>query len=111
MQLTAGSVEKSIALIEGLEVDENRMLENLELTNGLIYAENLTLALAQKIGKSQAHEYIEKACKKAIIEKKHLKAVVLETNIDLTDLDSLFNPKNAIGLSLELVDQVLSKYQ
>jgi 3-carboxy-cis,cis-muconate cycloisomerase len=111
MQLTGGSIEKSIGLIEGLEVDENRMLANLELTKGLIYAENLALALAQKIGKSTAHEYIENACKKAIQEKKHLKEVLLEMNIEIADLDSLFNPKNAIGLSLELIDQVVKKYQ
>ncbi|MFV8375838.1 3-carboxy-cis,cis-muconate cycloisomerase [Flavobacterium sp. LB1P71] len=111
MQLTAGSVEKSIALIEGLEVDENRMLANLELTKGLIYAENLALALAQEIGKSAAHEWIENACKKAIQEKKHLKEVVLEMNIEIADLDSLFDPKKSIGLSLELIDQVVKKYQ
>lgn len=111
MQLTAGSVEKSIALIEGLEVDKKQMLANLELTKGLIYAENLALALAQEIGKSAAHEYIEKACKKAIEEKRHLKEVVLEMNIELADLDALFDPKNAIGLSLELIDQVVKKYQ
>lgn len=110
MQLTAGSLEKSIALLEGLEVDENRMSANLELTKGLIYAENIALALAQKIGKSEAHEWIEKACKKAVEEQKHLKEVVLEMNIDVIDLDSLFDPKNAIGLSLELIDQVVKKY-
>ncbi|WP_369753965.1 3-carboxy-cis,cis-muconate cycloisomerase [Flavobacterium sp. WC2409] len=111
MQLTAGSLEKSIALIEGLEVDENRMLENLELTKGLIYAENITLALAQKTGKLAAHEWIENACKKAIQEKKHLKEVALEMNIDVADLDSLFDPKNAIGLSFDLIDQVVKKFQ
>lgn len=111
MQLTAGSIEKSIALIEGLEVDENRMLENLELTNGLIYAENLSLALAKKTGKAVAHELIEKACKTAIQQKKHLKEVIVEMNIEFTDLDSLFDPKNSIGLSLELVNQVLKEYE
>ncbi|HKO76265.1 MAG TPA: 3-carboxy-cis,cis-muconate cycloisomerase [Flavobacterium sp.] len=111
MQLTAGSIDKSIALIDGLEVDKNQMLANLELTKGLIYAENIALALAQKIGKSDAHELIEKACKKAVQEKKHLKGALLEMNIDLADLDSLFDPKNAIGLSLELIDQVVKKYK
>jgi 3-carboxy-cis,cis-muconate cycloisomerase len=111
MQLTAGSLEKSIALIDGLEVDENRMSANLELTKGLIYAENIALALAKKVGKSEAHELIEKACKKAVKEKKHLKEVLLEMNIDLADLDSLLDSKNAIGLSLELIDQVVKKYK
>lgn len=111
MQLIAGSIEKSIFLIEGLEVDKNKMLTNLELTNGLIYAENLSLALAKKIGKSAAHELIEKACKNAIQEKKHLKEVILEMNIEIDDLDGLFDPENSIGLSLELVNQVLKQYE
>lgn len=111
MQLTAGSVEKSIALIDGLEVDKNRMLANLELTNGLIYAENLSLALAKNIGKAAAHELIEKACKNSIQEKKHLKEVIIEMNIEVDDLDALFDPKNSIGLSLELVNQVLKQYE
>jgi 3-carboxy-cis,cis-muconate cycloisomerase len=37
--------------------------------------------------------------------------VVLEMNIEIADLDSLFDPKNSIGLSLELIDQVVKKYQ
>jgi 3-carboxy-cis,cis-muconate cycloisomerase len=111
MQLTAGSLEKSIAVIEGLEVDENQMLENLELTKGLIYAENIALALAEKIGKSEAHLYLENVCKKAIEEKKHLKEILLEMNVEIANLDALFNPKNSIGLSLELIDQVLKKHQ
>ncbi|MEO8254822.1 MAG: 3-carboxy-cis,cis-muconate cycloisomerase [Flavobacterium sp.] len=111
MQLTAGSLEKSIALLDGLEVDKNRMLANLELTNGLIYAENVSLVLAQKIGKAAAHELIETACKTAIQEKKHLKEVIIELNIEIIDLDGLFDPENSIGLSIELLNQVLAKYQ
>ncbi|MEC5166631.1 3-carboxy-cis,cis-muconate cycloisomerase [Flavobacterium sp. PL11] len=110
MQLTAGSVEKSIALLAGLEVNKDRMLANLELTNGLIYAENVSLALTKKIGKAASHELIEKACKKAIIENRHLKSIILELNTDLSDIDDLFNPKNSIGLSIELINQLLEKY-
>lgn len=110
MQLTAGSVEKSIALLAGLEVDKYRMLANLELTNGLIYAENVSLALTKKIGKVASHELIEKACKKAISENRHLKSIILELNTELSDIDGLFDPKNSIGLSLELINQLLKKY-
>ena len=110
MQLTAGSIEKSCALLEGLEVDKERMLSNLELTNGLIYAENISLALAKNIGKAAAHELIEKACKTAIYDKKHLKEVVVEMNIELPDLDALFEPKHSIGSSLDFINQVLKHY-
>ncbi|MDD2820439.1 MAG: 3-carboxy-cis,cis-muconate cycloisomerase [Flavobacterium sp.] len=110
MQLAGGSLEKTSALIEGLEVDEERMLANLNCTNGLIYAENVTLELAKKQGKAKAHEVIEKACKTAIQEKKNLKEVLIEMKIEVSDLEALFDPKNSIGLSLELTDQVINKY-
>ncbi|MCP9770527.1 3-carboxy-cis,cis-muconate cycloisomerase [Lacihabitans sp. LS3-19] len=107
MLLTGGSVEKSIDLISGLEVDEKRMLHNIEITKGLIFAENVSLALATKMGKIQAHEIVEKACKTAISKKKHLKEVLLENNIELENLDELFMPENSIGNSIEIVDAIL----
>lgn len=111
MKLTAGTVERSIELLSGLEVDKNRMLQNLELTQGLIYAENVSLALAEKIGKSEAHELVEKACKKAIADKKHLKQILVENQNYLTEteLQPLFQAENAIGLSLEIIDNILGK--
>lgn len=111
MLLTAGTIERSIELIEGLEVDENRMIENLELTKGLIYAENISLKLAQKIGKSAAHDLIEKACKMAISEKKHLKEILQDLAIDLPNLDELFKPENSIGLSFEIIDEILKNWK
>lgn len=107
MTLTAGSVERAIELVGGLEVDEKRMLANLEVTKGLIYAENVSLALAPKMGKMQAHELVEKACKTAIHQQKHLKEVLIDFQLDLPDLEELFKPENSIGLSLELIDEVL----
>lgn len=109
MGLTAGAIEKSIGLIAGLEVDKNRMLANLEITKGLIYAENVSLALATKIGKSNAHELVEKACKTAINQNKHLKEVLIEMNVELPDLSTLFNPSNAIGNSKEIIDSIIKK--
>ncbi len=113
IRLTAGTIERSIELLEGLEIDEKRMLQNLEITKGLIYAETVSLALAQKIGKANAHEIIEKACKLAIFEQKHLKIVMQEMNIDLTEneLTELFKPENSIGNSLEIIDDILEKYE
>lgn len=108
MLLTAGSIERAIELIESLEVDKQRMLLNLELTKGLIYAENVSLALATKIGKINAHELVEKACKSAISQQKHLKEVLEEMNIDLPNLEALFKPENSIGNSLEMIDEILN---
>ena len=105
--LTAGSIERGIELIASLEVDDKRMLQNLELTKGLIYAENISLALAIKMGKINAHELVEKACKLAISQQKHLKEILKEMNIDLPNLEELFKAENSIGNSLEIIDEIL----
>ncbi|MFN4145316.1 MAG: lyase family protein [Runella sp.] len=111
MQLTAGSIERSVELLESLEIDTERMAQNLELTRGLIYAEEVSLALAPKIGKTQAHELVEKACKIAISEKKHLKEVLKELEIELPSLDNLFKPDNAIGRCNEIIDEILHSFR
>lgn len=111
MALTAGTVEKAIELLSGLEVDKERMLHNLETTNGLIYAENISLALAQTMGKIQAHELVEKACEIAIREHKHLKKVLLEQSVALDDMGTYFNPKNSIGQSITLIDSIIAQYE
>jgi len=112
MQLCAGAVEHTLNLVSTLEVDKDKMLQNIELTQGLIFAENVALELAKKMGKNQAHVWVEAACKQAVAAKKHLKTVLLELQIDLTPerLDQLFLPENAIGLSLEIIDHILAQY-
>lgn len=107
MMLTGGTVERSIDLLQGLEVDEKRMLANLNLTRGLIYAENVSLALAPKMGKIQAHELIEKACKQALAQQKHLKDILSEMSLDLPNLEELFMPVHSIGNSLDIIDEIL----
>jgi 3-carboxy-cis,cis-muconate cycloisomerase len=107
MRLTAGSVTNSIGLLKGIEVDKQRMLFNLEHTKGLIYAENVSLALAEKIGKMKAHELVETACKSAIYQHKNLKEILENMNLDIENLSELFKPENSIGDSLALIDEIL----
>jgi 3-carboxy-cis,cis-muconate cycloisomerase len=110
MALTGGSMEKSIDLIENLEVDKQRMLQNIELTQGLIYAERVSLELSKSIGKMQAYESVQKACRIAIKDQKHLKLVVLDMHPQLENIDELFKPEKAIGNSIKWVEKITNKY-
>lgn len=110
MNLTAGSLEKSLDLISNLDVDKERMLQNIEITNGLIYAEKVSFQLSKTLGKMQAHESIKKACNVAIQQKRHLKEVVLEMHPQIKNIDKLFQPKNAIGNSIVWVKSLLKTY-
>src|SRR5258705_9779761 len=68
--VTSGALAATVALAEGMEVDAARMRANVEATGGLIMAEAVAMALAEKSGKSEAHHLGETASKKAVTEKK-----------------------------------------
>ncbi|WP_019986780.1 3-carboxy-cis,cis-muconate cycloisomerase [Rudanella lutea] len=108
MQLTAGAVDKGLDLLTNLDVDPDRMRQNLEQTNGLIYAETVSLALAAHLGKAEAHAQVEEASRVAVTEKRHLKAVLARMNLPLTNLDALFDPVNSLGETLALIDSILA---
>ncbi len=111
IKLVGGSLIKTTDLVKNLEVNEKKMGENLEATNGLIYAENVLLALATKIGKNNAHEWVRDACQLTIAKKRHLKEIVRESEHQLENLDELFNPQNSLGDSLEIADHILKSYE
>lgn len=110
MGLTAGALEKSIELMDGLEVDEKRMRQNIERTKGLVFAETAALALAEKIGKEEAYNLIKEACKKSVEHGMHLRNVLenMDLNFTKNELNHFFNPENSIGRSLEIIDEILA---
>ena len=111
-KITAGALQQALHMTNGLEVDTQRMLRNLELTNGLIYAENLSLALAEKMGKAAAHEHIEGLCKQVAQTHTHLKILatadpIVSKYLNSSDIDQLFDPANSLGDCDRLIDAVL----
>jgi 3-carboxy-cis,cis-muconate cycloisomerase len=113
MLVTSGALAAIVDLAEGLEVDAARMLENLDATHGLIMAEAVTFALAEKIGKSDAHHLVEAASKKAIADKKHLRDVLtsdskVTAHLDANKIAALFEPMAYQGASQALIDRLLA---
>ncbi len=113
IKLTAGTLRRAIEITNGLEVDKERMLKNIEMTEGLIFAENISLALAEKIGKTEAHEWVEAACKETVRTHKHLKTTILENknimrHLNNEQLDGLFDPKNAVGFCTVFIEKLIS---
>lgn len=112
-KITAGALQQALHMTNGLEVDTQRMLQNLELTNGLIYAENLSLALADKMGKAAAHEHVEGLCKQVASTQTHLKILatadpIVSKYLNSSDIDQLFDPANSLGDCDRLIDAVLT---
>jgi 3-carboxy-cis,cis-muconate cycloisomerase len=113
MLVTSGALAAIVDLSEGLEVDAARMRANLDATCGLIMAEAVTFALAEKVGKSDAHHLIEAASKKAVADKKHLRDVLsadpkITAHLDAAKLAELFEPMAYQGASQALIDRLLA---
>jgi 3-carboxy-cis,cis-muconate cycloisomerase len=112
LTLTGAAALHMQNLLEGLEVDTERMRANLELSRGLIMAERLTFALAPSLGKAKAKALMEAACKTAVAQKRHLKEVLRETPAAAAlDLDALFDPATYLGVSDVFIDRILALYE
>ena len=110
--LTGGAIKQSNDLFSRLEVHPARMLENLELTQGSVYAEEVAVMLAKQMGKPEADRLVKRACQRAQEKRCHLREVLAwDTNvtsvIDQAALDQIFRPENALGIANELIDRVL----
>jgi 3-carboxy-cis,cis-muconate cycloisomerase len=111
--VTSGGLAAMVDIAEGLEVDVERMRANLDTTHGLIMAEAVTFALAEAIGKSEAHHLVEAASKTAIAEKKHLRDVLaaepkVTARLPANKIAGLFEPMNYQGASQALIDRLLA---
>jgi 3-carboxy-cis,cis-muconate cycloisomerase len=110
--VTSGALAAIVDLAEGLEVDVSRMRANLDATQGLIMAEAVTFALAETIGKSDAHHLVEAASKKAVAGKQHLRDVLagdpkVTAHLGADKLAKLFDPMAYQGVSQALIDRLL----
>ena len=115
LSLSAAALGHATNLCGGLEVDTTRMASNLALTRGLIFAEDVTAALTPHLGKTEAQQLVEAACRQALRAHQPLRACLRQnaaTSAHLSDatLDELFDPGRATGLSQHFTDQVLARF-
>jgi 3-carboxy-cis,cis-muconate cycloisomerase len=111
--VTSGALAAIVDIAEGLKIDAVRMRANLDATGGLIMAEAVTMALAEKIGKREAHHLVEAASKKAVAGKKHLRDVLTQdpkvaAYLSADKLRKLFEPMAYQGASQALIDRLLA---
>ena len=114
--LSGGALHHLAETLPGLAIDWEKMRENLSLTNGLIFAEAVTMALGSKIGRLQAHQLVEAACRRALAERKDLRAILAQDReiaklLSSAELDQLFDPRRYMGAAELLIDRVLSSHQ
>lgn len=113
--LVSGSLQQARQVVPGLEVNAERMLHNLELTQGLVLAEAVSIALALRIGRDAAHHLIEQCCRRAVAQGEHLRVVLgaePEVTKQLSDsaLNSLLDPSHYLGQSQRWVKRAIAEH-
>jgi 3-carboxy-cis,cis-muconate cycloisomerase len=113
--LTAGALGQLTRAMADLEVHPERMQQNLGATHGLILAAAAATALARKLGRQPAHDLVERACRRAVDEGRHLREVLADdpqvrTILSEADLDRVFDVGNHLGLAGMFVDRVVANH-
>jgi 3-carboxy-cis,cis-muconate cycloisomerase len=113
--LVSGSLKQALLVADGLEVDADRMARNLDLTQGLVLAEAVSIVLAQRVGRDTAHHLLERCCKRAVAEQRHLRAVLGEESqvtaeLSALELDRLLDPAHYLGQAHTWVERAVAEH-
>lgn len=111
--LVSGSLQQALQVIPALEVNAEQMLTNLDSTRGLVLAEAVSIALAQRIGRDAAHHLIEQSCRQAVQQGLHLREVLgadpqVSAELSAAELDHLLDPANYLGLAQQWVERAVA---
>ncbi len=109
MVCLATSLHNAIQLMSNLYVNKDKMRENFSHSNNFVMSEAIMMALAKKIGRKDAYEYVQKSI--ANVADKDLKYVLLANNIGQyfseDELDYLLNPSNYLGANDILIEEAI----
>ncbi|MEM2632036.1 MAG: adenylosuccinate lyase [Candidatus Bathyarchaeia archaeon] len=102
-------------VLTGLHVDEERMLKNMEITQGRAMSEAVMMALTRKgFSRQEAHELLRKLAIKSESEKRPFKQVLLEDalirrHLSEKEVEESLNPRNYLGTALRQVEFMVQK--
>src|SRR6185369_15009912 len=112
---TASALAAMAEVLEGLEVDENAMLANLQRSRGLVFSENVSVRLSRSLGKRAAHALTEKLCETAVRDGRSLLETMradpqASAAVSGKELDELFDPRQSSGSAAAMIERVLADW-
>ncbi len=99
--------------LRGLEFNEKKIEENLNLTRGACLTEKFMVQLVKKgIGRQEGHEILRQASIKARNEELFIKDILFENNqikerFTKEELEDIFDPHKYIGQAVEQVENLV----
>jgi len=94
-------------IVANLRIDEQRMLQNVGLTQGRCMSESVMMALARKgVNRQEAHELLRKLTIKSEADRKPFREVLLadllvHKILTCEEIDAALNPQNYLGTAVK----------
>lgn len=111
--LAGSSAMRAKKVFAGLTVNAKKMRENLDIQRGLMQSEGIMLALGEKIGKQTAHGIVYQISMDTFEQNADfcemlLKNEIVAANMTEEEIRRILDPEGYVGLSGEIVDQVVA---
>jgi 3-carboxy-cis,cis-muconate cycloisomerase len=112
--LASGALAQTRLLVQGLEVDAERMRANLDMTKGMIVSEAVMMGLGPHLGRQRAHDLVYDICRKVTATGEPLadllaKDAEISKHLTRAEIDKMCDPAGYLGLAGEMVDRVLAR--
>lgn len=115
-QLCGGALQRTLQVMQGLQLYPEQMHANLELSQGLVMAEAVMMRLAPHLGRLNAHHLVEQACRQALKQQRHLLDVLsefpeIQTKFSAESMSEMFQAEHYLGNIQAQIDAVLQQGQ
>jgi 3-carboxy-cis,cis-muconate cycloisomerase len=115
-RMTGGALAQITTIVADIDVSEDRLAANLDVTRGLVLGEAVMLALGDAIGRLDAHTLVEHASKDALASGQTLFDVLcadarVTQHLSTSQLRALLDPANYAGQAHAFVDAVLALHR
>ncbi|HET7052102.1 MAG TPA: adenylosuccinate lyase family protein [Solirubrobacteraceae bacterium] len=112
----AGSAASTLrVLLEGLDVDAERMRADLDATGELVMSESVAAALSESIGRPAAQDLVAEAAAVSAREGRTFRTVLgdlpeVSEVLGADGLDAALDPRRYLGVSDELISRALAEH-
>jgi 3-carboxy-cis,cis-muconate cycloisomerase len=113
LAFTGGAAAWLAEVMEGLEVHPERMRENLDATRGLVMAERVSLLLAERMGRDEAHELIRLLSRRIERDSGTLHEALLADgdvlrHLTVEQIEDVMNPATYLGSTQSFIHRALA---
>ncbi|WNZ28751.1 MAG: adenylosuccinate lyase [Candidatus Bathyarchaeota archaeon] len=104
-----------VRVLKGLQIDETRMSQNMNITQGRMMSESVMLTLAKKgLGRQKAHELTRQLAIESHNEQREFKDALSENStikelLTPEELEKVIDPRNYLGTVPQQIERVIQK--